>query len=162
MSNHENYDMSNPYYQDSTPPEKKPPSGFSIAALVLGILSILTCLYLINVPLAIISIILAIISLVKKHGGIGFSIAGLTLSTVSLVVTCAVLYILSPLLSSLSDFIKDIGELYSHYDEVIEEYDKTGSLPDYMDKYSEGETGKFFDDYYGGFNKFFNEALRKN
>ncbi len=74
----------NYYQQPEKPPAK---SGLSIAAMVLGILSILFfCIPYISLPLAIVGLILGIISLVKKQGGRGMAIAGVICSAIGFII----------------------------------------------------------------------------
>lgn len=154
-------DYNNPYYQNvSNEPVKKPASALSITAFVLGIISIVTCFFGVNIIIGIIAIILSVVALAKKHSGKGFSITAILLSTISIIISGLIIYIISPLLAAVPDLYRDMKEIYKDYDAIIEEYDRTGELPDYMDKYSEGEIGDFFDEYYDGFEKFFNENLR--
>ena len=65
---------------ESTVQESK---GFSIASMVLGIISlVLFCLWYISVPCAIIAIIFAIVGM--KKGGKGMAITGLVLGIISI------------------------------------------------------------------------------
>ncbi len=157
----ETNDFNNPYYQNvSNEPVKKPASALAITALVLGIISILTCFFMVNVIIGIIAIILAVVVLAKRESGKGISITAILLSVISIAFTAMIVYLIYPLLAVLPDLYNDMKEIYKDYDAIIEEYDRTGELPDNMDKYSEGETGEFFDEYYDGFDNFFNENLR--
>lgn len=157
----ETNDFNNPYYQNvSNEPVKKPASALAVTALVLGIISILTCFFMVNVIIGIIAIILAVVVLAKREGGKGISITAILLSVISIAFTAMIVYLIYPLLAVLPDLYNDMKEIYKDYDAIIEEYDRTGELPDYMDKYSEGEAGEFFDEYYDGFDNFFNENLR--
>lgn len=157
----ETNDFNNPYYQNvSNEPVKKPASALAVTALVLGIISILTCFFMVNVIIGIIAIILAVVVLAKRESGKGISITAILLSVISIAFTALIVYMIYPLLAVLPDLYNDMKEIYKDYDAIIEEYDRTGELPDYMDKYSEGEAGEFFDEYYDGFDNFFNENLR--
>lgn len=157
----ETNDFNNPYYQNTgSVPVKKPASGLAVTALVLGIISVFTCFFMVNIVLGFIAIILAVVALVKKQGGTGVSITAIVLSLLSIAFTALIIYLISPLLAVLPDLYHDMNEIYKNYDAIIEEYDQTGKLPDYMDKYSEGEIGEFFDEYYDGFDSFFDENLR--
>lgn len=155
----------NPYYNDvnQTPVRQESKSGLSVAAFILSIISILTCLFLLNIPFALISIILAIIALAKKYGKKGLAGASIIISAFSLAISTLMIILLMPLLSVMSDLVTDITRLNTdeNYKEIIEEYERTGELPDYMDKYSEGEIGEFFDKYFGGFDKFFDQAFKR-
>lgn len=157
-----NENENNPYYQNMNGGAAAPKtaSGLSVAALVLSVISIVTCFFFINIPLGIIAIILAIVSLIKKKGGKGLSIIAMILSIISLLMSVLVTILIWPLLKVLPDLYRDMTEIYNNYDAVIQEYDRTGELPEYMDEYYEGEIGEFFDEYYGGFDNFFNNILR--
>lgn len=157
----ETNNFNNPYYQNvSNEPVNKPASALAVTALVLGIISILTCFFMVNVIIGIIAIILAVVVLAKRESGKGISITAILLSVISIAFTALIVYMIYPLLAVLPDLYNDMKEIYKDYDAIIEEYDRTGELPDYMDKYSEGEAGEFFDEYYDGFDNFFNENLR--
>lgn len=157
----ETNDYNNPYYQNAgSEPVKKPASALAVTALVLGIISILTCFFMVNVIIGIIAIILAVVALAKKQSGKGISVTAILLSVISIAFTALIVYLIYPLLAVLPDLCHDMNEIYKDYDAIIEEYDRTGELPDYMDKYSEGEIGEFFDEYFDGFDNFFDENMR--
>lgn len=92
-SYHYDFDL-NQEKQDSMPPQ---PDGFSSAALVLGILSlVLCCCCYVSIPLGALGILFAILSKRgslmsgRSRAGLGLSIAGLCLTllmTVSMVLT---------------------------------------------------------------------------
>ena len=65
--------------------EKKETKGFSIAAMVLGIVSVvLFCFFYISIPCAILAIIFGIVGM--KKGGKGMGIAGLVLGIIALAI----------------------------------------------------------------------------
>lgn len=65
--------------------EKKETKGFSIAAMVLGIISVvLFCIFYISIPCAILAIIFGIVGM--KKGGRGMGIAGLVLGIIALAI----------------------------------------------------------------------------
>lgn len=67
--------------------------GLSIAAMVLGIISlVLFCIWYISIPCAILAIIFGIIG--KKKGGRGMAIAGLVLGIVALSIL-VIIYLLA-------------------------------------------------------------------
>lgn len=72
-------------YGQKEPGEKDHGKGFAIAALVLGILSVLCFCGCINYVMAIAAIILAIIHLVRSDQGKGMAIAGIILSVISMI-----------------------------------------------------------------------------
>ena len=73
---------------NNTPEEEK--KGFSVASLVLGILSlVLFCFWYISLPCAIIAIILGAIG--RKKGGKGMGTAGIVLGIISIVLIIIIL-----------------------------------------------------------------------
>lgn len=76
--------------QEGTIQESK---GLSIAAMVLGIISlVLFCIWYISIPCAILAIIFGIVG--KKKGGRGMATAGLVLGIIALSIL-ALIYILA-------------------------------------------------------------------
>lgn len=70
------------------PAQMDEPAGMSIAALVLGILSILfICVWFVAVPCAVLAIVLGVISMNNGQRGRGMSIAGIVCAGFSLAVT---------------------------------------------------------------------------
>lgn len=76
----------NGYYMPPQPP-KQPVSGCSVAAMILGIVAILTscCLWYVSIPCAVVGLILASVGIKSGKGGKGMGIAGLVLSIISIV-----------------------------------------------------------------------------
>lgn len=67
--------------------------GFSIASMVLGIISIvLFCIWYLSIPCAILAIIFGVVGM--KKGGKGMAIAGLVLGIIAVAIV-AVVYILA-------------------------------------------------------------------
>lgn len=82
--------VQNPYQ-----PRQNGESGFAIAGMVCGILSILCCSWMIfDFLLAIPGIIFSIVVLVKNYAGKGMAVAGLICSTVGLFLSLVFLAIL--------------------------------------------------------------------
>ena len=117
-------------------PERR--TGFAIASLVLGIVSLfgfcLCCVHVITAPLAI---IFGTVSLAKKLDGKGLSITGLTLGILSILMTVALLISLRPILAHMDVISEDLMQLAEDQDEVFPAYEKDGTLPDYLRKYLE-------------------------
>lgn len=117
-------------------PERR--SGFAIASLVLGIISLfgpcLCCVHVITAPLAI---ILGAVSLIKKLDGKGMSITGVTLGILSVLMTVMLLISLRPVLEHIDVISEDLLQLTEDQDEVFPAYEKDGTLPDYIRKYLE-------------------------
>lgn len=82
----QNYQNQNGYDMQGQPPQR-PTSGCSIAALILGIIAILSscCFWFVSIPCAVLGIIFAAVGIKSGKGGKGMGIAGLILSIVSLV-----------------------------------------------------------------------------
>lgn len=125
--------------------ETKGSKGLSIAALILGILSMLCCC--IGFPFAIIGLILAIIALVKNNAGKGLAIAGLITSVITLIISGIMAVSIIPF----APYFEDFAELSENADAVIEEYEEDGTYPEVVDKLIEDglmdeETAKIFMD----------------
>lgn len=92
----------NNYQPGLRPPSQNLKSGLGIASMVLGILGLVTSLFLVGFLLAPIGFILGIVALVKArskpqvHGGKGFAIAGLATSLCVLPVFLMVMAIAIP------------------------------------------------------------------
>ena len=72
-----------PHYTDAKPPKR----GMAIASLVLGIISLITSLFAINIITGVIGIVLAGVFLSKKQReGRGMAIAGLVLNIISIAI----------------------------------------------------------------------------
>lgn len=68
-------------YNNGSYPVRKKTSGFSIASLILGITSIVTCCFgILSIPLGALSILFAVLSRKKGTGMPGMSIAGICTS----------------------------------------------------------------------------------
>lgn len=104
--------------------EKKPEGGigFGIAALILGILSLLTfCTMCINIPLAVLAIIFAIVQLVKGSGK-GLAIGGLITAIFS-ILACIVFYIVIGVNAARLETSDRYNDLYnSIYDDYYDYY----------------------------------------
>ena len=131
---------------DDPYPERR--SGFAIASLVLGIVSLfglcLCCVHIITAPLAI---IFGAVSLAKKLDGKGLSITGLTLGILSILMTVMLLISLRPVLRHIDVISEDLLQLTEDQDEVFPAYEKDGTLPDYMRKYLESPYSDMLGEY---------------
>ena len=67
--------------------EEKNSVGLSVAAMVLGICSLVLgcCFWYVSIPCAVVGVILGGVSLSKKKGGKGMAVAGVVTSIVGLV-----------------------------------------------------------------------------
>lgn len=131
-------------YQEQIHPQPAPDphpdrrTGFAIASLVLGIVSMcgccLCCIHFITAPLAI---IFGTISLVRHCDGKGLSLTGIILAVLSVIMTVALLISLRPILKHMDVISDDMVKLIEEQDEVFPAYEKDGELPDYLRKYLE-------------------------
>lgn len=81
------------YSADPYPPQSSTP-GLSIAGMICGILSLLTCcFYYIGLPLAILGLIFSIIGMKRNANGKGMAIAGIVTSAISLAIAIIMLII---------------------------------------------------------------------
>lgn len=102
--------------------------GLSIAALIMGILSMLCCC--IGFPFAIVGIILAVIVLVKGKNGKGLAIAGLITSGITLVISIIAAVSIIPVMPYMEGWI----EFGSNAESYMEEYDEYGTYPPVIDQ----------------------------
>ena len=146
--------------------------GLSIAALILGILSMLCCC--IGFPFAIIGLILAIIALVKNSGAKGAAIVGLITSIITLIISTLVTVTLIPFAPYFEDiqhlytififmlgwvifYFEDMGEMVQNAATVVEEYEEDGAYPEVIDRmiedgvFGEEEAKIFMDSFCDGF-----------
>jgi len=152
----------NPYYMgqnyNNMPMQKKPMSGMAIVSLILSIVSFIFCCLIFSVIPAIISIILALIVLIKNKGGKGLAIAGLSVSVVAVIFSIYITATMYPFIRILPEWVRDATKFVQDT-ELVEEFERTGELPEYFDKYYEGETGEFFEETMGGFDEFMEEFI---
>ena len=131
---------------EPSPETPQKPIGFAIAALVLGLLSLLgmcCCTHIVTAPLAV---IFGIIALVKHHRGTGMSITGIITAALSLLITVMVLSMFSGFWQYSDVLLEDFMRLCAEQDEVFPAYEQTGTLPDYMLKYTEDPYAEIFED----------------
>jgi hypothetical protein len=125
--------VENPYGGGS-----EPDNGFGIAALILGIVSMVffcSCLTYITAPLAI---IFGIVQLVKSKKGKGLAIAGLITGIISLV-ACIAFWVILTGNTALSDSILDE---YGDYD-----FEDPDSIEQFIEDYGNNFGGSIEDDY---------------
>lgn len=153
----ENMYNSNEVYNDLNDPNPKSGrTGLAVAALVMGIISLVLCCCGLGFICAPLGIIFGIVSLATGRGGTGMAITGIVLSAITaviLIVFCA----------SCGTYIKDYVKFVGDAENVIEEYQETGELPDYLEKYTDEEYDEIwesagYDDFYG----FFDDIIEKS
>ena len=105
-------------------PEKKKGIGFSITALVLGILSVLCCCLSLGWITAIPGIIFGIIAIAKKCAGKGCAIAG---------IICSAIAIVSAIVSLIATIA--FGASMPSLMDTLEDYGYSSSYDDYYDYY---------------------------
>jgi len=114
------------YYNNGTIQETNPGNGFGIAALVLGILSLLCFCVGLNVVLAILAIVFGGIHIGRhKNGGNkGFGIAGIVMGIISivfgLVFWATVIFAFNGFYYEPNDFLE---EYYDTFEEYLEDSD---------------------------------------
>ena len=134
-------------------------TGFAVASLVLGIISVLCCCLGLGYITAPLSLIFGIIALVKRHGGTVMSIIGVVLSSICVffLIICTVYYNMY-----FKGFFNDYMNFIQNAPQIIEEYKETGDLPDYIEKYNDPKYDEFwkeagYDDFYDFFDEFVEE-----
>ncbi len=79
-------------YQQYPNNEEKPKQGMSIAALVLGIVSVVcSCIWYLAIPAGVVGLVLGIISLRGKKDGRGMAIAGTILSGIGIIASLIII-----------------------------------------------------------------------
>lgn len=141
-----NQNPGNVYNATQIPAPEKPKTGLAIASLVLGIVSIVGfgCCF-INILTAPLAIIFGIISLVTHRASTGMSIAGIITAALSLVITIAIIASNWILFANITQISEDYVELVENADEVFPAYEEDGTLPDYLEKYTEGDYEEYWD-----------------
>ena len=107
-----------PQYQPPVMNEPGGSKGMAIAAMVLGIVSVvLSCCYGVGIIAAIIGLILGIIGLKNNTAGRGMALAGVILSGVAILITLLWVLIFVGLLSS-PEFMRSFDTSFP-YDDVF-------------------------------------------
>lgn len=97
--------MENENNTTNAPVEKK---GMSIAALVLGIVSVaLFCFSYVSIPCAILAIIFGILG--KKKGGAGMAKAGLILGIIALAIIVLTWILATAGIAAIGSFVNDLN-----------------------------------------------------
>lgn len=130
------------------PPEQEQKKGLAIASLVLGLISMFGfCCCGINMITAPLAIIFGVIALVKKHGGTGLSIAGIITAALSLIIVLGIVFSFRDIYPYSEDIVRDYTQLVEEQDTVFPQYEKEGTLPEYLEKYTEQPFTDFFAKY---------------
>lgn len=120
------------------PPQKQSKKGLAIASLILGILSIVgLCCCCVNVITAPLAIIFGIIVLCKHMDGTGLAVTGIVTSVLSLLVVGGVFFSVRGIMPYSEQIANDYMQLIAEQDEVFPAYEEDGTLPDYLEKYTE-------------------------
>lgn len=124
--------------------------GFSIASFVLGICSLLlVCCCGISVITVILSLIFGIIALATRRAYKGLAISGLILSVLTVIITIWIVAMNMILFENMVQISEDYLAICENAEEIFEEYKDTGEIPEFMEKYTEGEYKEWFDQYGG-------------
>ncbi len=108
-------------------PQKSGGNGLAIAAMILGIASLVLFCTCLNIPLAIISVILAIVHLVRRsYTGKGFAIAGIIMSGISVLISIIFWVVVVTGIAS-----SGVMDVYSQIYEEIED----GGYEDFAERY---------------------------
>ena len=137
-------------YQDLNlpPQEREKKSGLAIAALILGIVSILgLCCCGLNIIAAPLAIIFGIIALAKKQNGTGLAITGIVLAAISLIMVLGVVFAFRDILPYSETIMQDYTRIILEADTVFPAYEEDGTLPDYVEKYKEPPFSDFLAKY---------------
>lgn len=139
------------YMQQQQQMHQKPNAkkgGFAIASFVLGLCSLLlVCCCGISVITVILSVIFGIIALATGRAYKGLSISGLILSGLTIILTIWIVLMNMILLENMVQISEDYLYICENAEEIFEEYKDTGELPEFMEKYDEGEYKEWFDRY---------------
>lgn len=133
----------NPYY-DVKPAEVKK-NGFAIAALVLGLISLFGfwCCFIsaIAAPFALVFGILALV----KHQHTGMALTGLLTSVLTCVIVVVLIAVNWIWIAHADTVVPDFERLSASFEETMEQYGETREIPDYLQKYNEGEFEAYFE-----------------
>lgn len=133
--------------------DKKDKKGFSIAAIIFGIISIvLSCIWYISVPSGIVAIILGIIGLSSSKRGL--SIAGIVTGVIGMILT--VLLIIAVVVLGLVALSNFGGDLYNN----LEDFENTlnQNIEDYGDNF-EDQLNQTLEDYGDNFEINYNNNI---
>ena len=101
-----------PYGSDV--PVQSPPTGMSVAALVLGIIGILTAIFLLGGLLGLVAVILGVLALGKirrgEAGGRGMAIGGIVTGALAMLFTLLLLVTVGSFLAENKDEISNLSE----------------------------------------------------
>ncbi|HAG13975.1 MAG TPA: hypothetical protein DCG49_08960 [Ruminococcus sp.] len=130
------------------PPQRERKTGLAIAALILGIISLIgLCCCGLNIITAPLAIIFGIVSIVKKRDGTGLSITGIVLAALSLVMMFSVIFSVRDILPYSDVIMSDYMQLLSDQDTVFPAYKEDQTLPEYLEKYKESPYQEFLAKY---------------
>lgn len=134
------------FYQRQPVPQQRP-IGFAVAALILGIVSLLGICCCVNFVTAPLAIIFGIIALVRKQRGTGMSITGIITAALSLVAVLICVIAFAGLIPYAEDITSDYQRVIVEADEIFPEYDRTGELPAFLTKYLDDPYAEWLEEY---------------
>lgn len=132
--------MDNTEKTETPQTKREDKKGFSIASMVLGIISLVFCfVWIISIPCAILAIIFGILGI--KSTGKGMSIAGLVTSGIGIILSFVIfVFLVAVGMSAGLHTLESLDDVYdNYYDDYDYHYDS------YYDSYD-------FDDYYDSSN----------
>lgn len=132
----------------TVPQQPKRKKGLSIASLVLGILSILfLCCCGLNIITAPLAIIFGIVALCKHQDGTGLAVTGIITAVLSLLVIVGVAFSLREILPYSEEIVTDYSRILSEQDEIFPAYEEDGTIPEFLEKYTESPYTEIMDKY---------------
>ena len=143
-------------YDTVTPPEYhstgSSKQGLAIASLITGLMSIFSfCCCGFTILLAPFAVIFGAIVLIRKKNGTRKAITGLILGALSLLTFGALLFSVREILPYSDIIAADFVQLMSEQDEVFPKYEEDGTLPDYLQKYTDSPYAEMMAKYDGDF-----------
>ncbi|MCR4759043.1 MAG: DUF4190 domain-containing protein [Oscillospiraceae bacterium] len=143
-------------YDAVTPPEYtssgSSKEGLAIASLITGLMSIFSfCCCGFTILLAPFAVIFGAIVLIRKKNGKRKAITGLILGSLSLITFGSLLFSMRDILPYSDIITADFVQLISEQDEVFPKYEEDGTLPDYLQKYTDAPYTEMMAKYDGDF-----------
>lgn len=122
-------------------PQQQGGNGLGIASMVLGIISLVLFLFLINIPMAIVAIALGIVQLTKKSAK-GMAVTGIVTGAAAILLT---ILFWAFAFSVSSESLTDDYYNYNYYNQYQDSYSD-----DYYNGYYDGYFGGYYDGYDSG------------
>ena len=131
------------------PPQQpqKGKKGLAIAALILGIVSLIGFCCCINVITAPLAIIFGIIVLCKHMDGTGLAVTGIVTALLSLLLIGGIAYSVREILPYSQEIATDYMHVLEDQEEVFPAYEEDGTIPEYLEKYTESPYKEIWEKY---------------